>query len=184
MERAIGMRRIGVNVVLHLCPKTSEDKKMPNYTPDFESFWKAYPRKKSKAACFKHWQRLKNGGELPEMRVLLDAIYKQKKERIFLKSQNRFVPEWKHASTWINQGCWDDDCELGLQVARTSKGKNSNGLANMQRALNILTNVSEAKFHEFCKGVDMPDNDKEAVLNKYNMVYDVKKLAGAAVKGV
>ncbi len=157
---------------------------MPNYTPDFVSFWKSYPRKKSKAACFKHWERLKRNGELPEMKVLLEAIFKQKKERIYLKSQNRFVPEWKHASTWINQGCWDDDCELGLQVARTPKNNNGNGLANMQRALNILTNVSEAKFHEFCKGVNMPAGDKEAVLNKFNCAYDIKQLANKATRSV
>lgn len=111
------------------------------------------------------------------MKVLQKAIYNQKRERIFLKSQNRFVPEWKHASTWLNKGCWDDDCELGLQVERTQPNRSGgNGIGNMARAYNILRNLGEEKFHAFCKGVNMPPGDKEAVLNKHRMAFNVNDL--------
>ena len=137
------------------------------YTPEFEQFWSAYPRKKSKIACFKKWEIYKKNGDLPPIETLLKAIELQKKERAFLKSQNRFVPEWKHASTWLNQGCREDDCEVNLQVARTEPKRIGNGLDNMVRALNILTNISEARFNEFCAAVKMPKADIEAVRYKY-----------------
>ena len=152
------------------------------YTKPFEQVYNLYPLKKGKFQAQKTWSKLNDSGQLPDVDVMMKAIVNQKKERAFLKGQNRFVPEWKHFSTWLNAGCFDDECEL--QVVRTEpKRNNGNGLANMQRALNILENIGEARFHEFCEGVRMPENDKEAVLNKYNMAFDVNKLAGC-VRGV
>lgn len=154
------------------------------YTKPFESVWKELPKqmKKGKFQAQKTWTTLNDAGRLPDPDKIINAIQQQKKERVFLRKQNRFVPEWKHFSTWLNAGCVDDACEL--QVVRTQPRQGDNGIGNMERALNILTNLGEEKFHEFCRGVNMPDNDKEAVWNKYNMAFDVNKLAAGVTRRV
>jgi hypothetical protein len=148
------------------------------YTKPFEQVWQELPKKmkKGKFQAQKTWQKLNDKGELPETADILSAIRKQKKERAFLRSQNRFVPEWKHFSTWLNAGCVDDEVELAVERTEP-KRNNGNGIDNMKRALNILTNISEEKYHEFCKATNMCDNDKEAVWNKFSMAFDVQGLA-------
>ena len=151
-----------------------------HYTEDFLSVYEHYPLKKGKFQAQKTWNKLSDKGDLPEIKNMIKAIANQKKERSFLKNQNRFVPQWKHFSTWLNAGCWDDECEF--QASRTPTVRKSNGIQDMQRAFNILCNVGEKKFHEFCRSVGMPDNDKEAVWNKYNLRFDAKKLAKGMLK--
>ena len=148
------------------------------YTKPFERVWQELPKKmkKGKFQAQKTWTKLNDSGDLPETEDILTALRNQKKERVFLKGQNRFVPEWKHFSTWLNAGCVDDAVELAV-VRTEPKRNNGNGIEDMKRALNILTNISEAKFNEFCKGVQMCSNDKEAVMNKFNMTFDVQRLA-------
>ena len=145
------------------------------YTQPFENVYSHYPLKKGKFQAQKTWNKLNDEGALPDESTLIKAIHTQKKERTFLKGQNRFVPEWKHFSTWLNAGCVDDSCEL--QVARTPPAKrNGNGVDNMVRAYNLLKNVPD-KFDEFCDSVGMSPGDKEAVLNKHNMSFNIKQLA-------
>ena len=44
--------------------------------------------------------------------LLSPAIRKQIDLRTRLKEQNKFVPEWKHFQTWINQRCWEEETEM------------------------------------------------------------------------
>ena len=145
------------------------------YSTDFEMCWKCYPLKKGKFQAYKTWQKVK--GDLPETSVITKAIQDQKTERAFLKRQNRFSPHWKHFSSWLNAGCWTDECELPLRVAKAVHNTPGNGVDAMVRALNILENISEAKFQEFCKSTNMPVGDIEAVLLKQSGKYDVTRLA-------
>jgi len=87
------------------------------------------------------------------------------------------------AQGWITARRWEDD--LGQSDIRPPVQKQcSNGVDNMVRAFNILCNVSEEKFHEFCEGVNMPAGDKEAVLYKWQVGFDAKKLAAGTLRGV
>ena len=140
------------------------------YTQPFENVYSHYPLKKGKFQAQKTWNKLSDDGSLPNEDTLIKAIHLQVKERVFLKSQNRFCPPWKHFSTWLNCGCFDDECELQVQRVQPKK-VNGNSIETIMRALNILTNISEAKFDEYCRAVNMNSNDKEAVLNKYNMAF-------------
>ena len=81
----------------------------------------------------------------------------------------------KMAQGWITARRWEDETGDVCQIK--PKISSSNGIDNMVRALNILTNCGEAKFKEFCKAVKMGANDIEAVQNKHNLCYDVNKLA-------
>jgi len=41
--------------------------------------------------------------------LLVPAIKNQIEIKRKLLAQNRFVPEWKHFRTWINQRCWEEE---------------------------------------------------------------------------
>jgi hypothetical protein len=94
----------------------------------FERFWQAYPRRVSKGAALKAWLKLKPDAALVEQ--MLKAIEYQKdwRKKADRANQSRphwkriFVPEWKHASTWINQQCWlDEHEEIGTTEAPKPK---------------------------------------------------------------
>ena len=91
----------------------------------FERFWQAYPRKVSKGAALKAWQKLKPSAEM--LNTFLSAIEYQKEWRRKAEKANEgvpnwkriFIPPWKHASTWLNQQCWlDEHEEIGEPLKR------------------------------------------------------------------
>src|SRR5690606_23860104 len=92
----------------------------------FEKFWAAYPRRKSRGAALKAWTKLKPDAELTQQ--ILDAIERQKEWREKAekynakapKSQQLFIPHWKHPSTWLNQQCWLDEEE---EIPNTERPK-------------------------------------------------------------
>ena len=149
------------------------------YTTDFEKFWQGLPKpmKKGKGYAFECFGRLMKKKDCPTVAELSKAVRDQKKERAFLKRQNRFVPEWKNASTWINQGCWEDDCEMPIRVTKAAHNSPGNGVDLMVRGLNILTNLGESKFQDYCKQAKMPQCDIEAVRFKFSGKYNVESLA-------
>ena len=75
---------------------------------DFIFFWEIYPNKKNKKGAKKIWDRLVKNKELPPIEDILTAVKDQIAEKEYLKSQNKFCPDWKHPTTWLNNGCWDD----------------------------------------------------------------------------
>jgi len=87
--------------------QTHKNKKNNTYTPDFETFWKAYPNRVGKGAALQAWN--KNGR--PPIETILKAIISQILWRKSAKP-NEFRPEWKNPSTWLNQKCWEDEVKV------------------------------------------------------------------------
>ena len=133
---------------------------------DFELFYSHYPLKKSKGAAKKKFESLQKTKQLPDVNVLIKSIQDQIKEKKHLQSQNRFVPEWKHPSTWLNQSCWSDVCILPQE--RLPQTRVSNSIDNLQRALNILSNMGKESFESFCRQTRLSDHDRECVLMAHN----------------
>jgi len=154
------------------------------YTNDFETVYSHYPLKKGKFQAQKTWSKLKQDGQLPEADVMIKSIHDQIKERRFLKSQNRFCPVWKHFSTWLNAGCWTDECVFTDITPKAQPKPQVSNINNLYRAYNVLVACGHEKFEEFCRGVNLTANDREAVENKYNLSFNVNELAQRAVKGV
>lgn len=78
--------------------------KNKEYSMDFLSFWKAYPKKTgSKKAASDNWKKL--NGTMPEIEVILSAITKQKEWRE--NSNGEFRPEWKDPERWIKGKMWE-----------------------------------------------------------------------------
>jgi hypothetical protein len=80
---------------------------------DFDFFWQAYPRKKSKGQAQKTWDHLRKDKVLPELPVLLDAIAAAKAGHDWQRDSGKYIP---HPATWLNARGWEDEgaCDLGL----------------------------------------------------------------------
>lgn len=73
----------------------------------FDVFYSKYPVKKSKAKAQEVWKKLKPDDALISLMII--AIDNQIREKEQLRVAGRFVPEWKHPSTWLNGRCWEDE---------------------------------------------------------------------------
>lgn len=77
-------------------------KKQTGYTDDFENFWRTYPRRIEKKSAFKAWKTaLKSGATADEITAGAARYAKYR-----AGEPERFT---KHPSTWLNQGCWEDE---------------------------------------------------------------------------
>jgi len=75
------------------------------YTPQFETFWKVYPRKTAKIVAFKAWVKhgIDNDAFLPKQ------IGQDVEKRIRLKWFSNDHEKVPHAATGINQARWEDE---------------------------------------------------------------------------
>ena len=75
----------------------------------FDLFWLKYPQKKGKTRALKTWNKLSKTKNLPDLNILLTAIENQIAEKIYLQEAEEFCASWKYPSTWLNDGCWNDE---------------------------------------------------------------------------
>lgn len=78
---------------------------MQNYPDEFLLFWSAYPRKISKLAAYKAFQRVTRSGVTIEKILAAVENYKA------WLGGDGWKPEPKHPTTWLHQGCFDDELE-------------------------------------------------------------------------
>ena len=92
-----------------------KQKKGPfSYSPDFETFWKNYPKKSgSKKTAYDNWNKL--NGDKPEIETILKAIQTQKDWRHNARDGD-FRPEWKDPERWIKGRMWE--AEVGAAPER------------------------------------------------------------------
>lgn len=90
----------------------------PRENPDFEEFWKHYPRtpNMSKQEARKSWAKLAKDGALPEQPRMLSAVEAYKRFLVD-QSRNRKEPHAAaHAATWLNQRRYEGFIEQQVQV--------------------------------------------------------------------
>ena len=76
---------------------------------DFDTFWKAYPKKVAKGDARKAWgqtDRIR-----PDLETLLTAIDQQSKSDQWRKNEGQFIP---YPATWLRQERWDDELKVTL----------------------------------------------------------------------
>lgn len=84
-------------------------------TANFDIFWKAYPKKKSKDAALRRWRAIKPSFEL--LQIILAAIEQQKKSEQWTKDNGQFIP---HPATWLNAGGWKDETSSPVPKRKTA----------------------------------------------------------------
>jgi uncharacterized protein YdaU (DUF1376 family) len=76
----------------------------------FDLFWKAYPKKVGKDAAYKAFVKRKPDEQL--VKTMIASVRKQTDTEQWKKDGGQFIP---HASTWLNEGRWQDETEIGAE---------------------------------------------------------------------
>ena len=92
-----------------------EPKKAPqaNKGADFEIFWDAYPKKKSKETARKAFDK---AIKKIDLQTMLDAVEAQKHSKQWKEKDGQFIP---YPATWLNAECWNDEVEADRSVSET-----------------------------------------------------------------
>lgn len=90
---------------------TRPGKPKPAADPDFESWWKAYPRKVGKVTAAKAWAK----ADRPALPEMLAALSWQVRQDSWTKDSGAFVP---HPATYLNAGRWADEPTNASRPAR------------------------------------------------------------------
>ena len=70
----------------------------------FDRFWDAYPRKESKPAAKKAFDKIRPDGEL--LSKMIDSIERWKRSQQWQENGGQFIP---YPASWLNQRKWEDD---------------------------------------------------------------------------
>lgn len=101
-----------------ISPKGDEPE--DSFSESFNDFWKAYPKKVSKATALKAWSKLKPDNSL--VMVILSALEKQKQSSQWQKDNGQFIP---YPATWLNGKRWEDEqqeeCNIESKDMRNSR---------------------------------------------------------------
>jgi hypothetical protein len=84
------------------------------YSPDYEQFWKAYPRRVGKKAAYAAWR--------DAIREIDPGLIIAAAER-YASDPNREDQFTAHPQTWLRQGRWDDDPLPGKTTRQATGGE-------------------------------------------------------------
>ena len=79
-----------------------------NELADFDIFWKAYPKQKSKGDAERVFKRINPNKLL--LKTMLSSIEKAKKSDDWLKANGQYIP---YPATWLNAQGWKDEIKEG-----------------------------------------------------------------------
>ena len=98
-----------------------------NSIDDFDSFWKFYPRKASKEAARKAWEKLRPDQHI--MQMILDNVRERVEKGEWRKDNQSFI---LHASTYLNQKRWEDEV-LDQQTQTRTDPESIKGVSVMDK---------------------------------------------------
>lgn len=111
---------------------------MSKYTEEFLSFWKVYPRRIAKRAAFTAFEKALEWADAEEI------IEGAKQYAKYIQRENIEAQFVCHATTWLNQGRYEDEHELNIEKQEVISPEESRRRAR------------EAYFKS--KGIQDPDN--------------------------
>ena len=76
------------------------------YPVDFLWFWGEYPKKKSKGAAFKAWQKINPDDLL--VSTIIGSVEQHKETKDWQKDNGQFIP---YPASYLNQRMWEDEIE-------------------------------------------------------------------------
>lgn len=96
-----------IDITPPISPKGNEQvrkQELNAFSESFNDFWKAYPKKVSKANALKAWKKLKPNDDLA--REIIYALERQKQSAQWQKNNGQFIP---YPATWLNGRRWEDE---------------------------------------------------------------------------
>jgi len=81
--------------------------------PNFEDFWREWPRKVGKGAAQKAWAKATNGKQRASPAAIVAACRSFAERSRLTNADPQYIP---HASTWLNRGSWDDDLDAVMPL--------------------------------------------------------------------
>ena len=75
------------------------------YSSEFESFWKHYPKKVGKKAAFKEWRK----NHRPPLEELIRILMNQIKYKAEMKKMGKFEAPFPDPERWIKWARWEDE---------------------------------------------------------------------------
>lgn len=91
--------------------ESKSESKRARTREDFDLFWNAYPKKKSKADAEKAFKKLNPDKQLLD--TMLDALEEQKRSQDWKRDNGQFIP---YPATWLNGRRWEDDAGGGYSM--------------------------------------------------------------------
>ena len=122
--------------------KESKKEKMET-AERFSRFWHEYPRKESKVAAQRAFEKLKPDEEL--LQTMIAAIHRQKDSAQWQENGGQYIP---HPSSWLNNHRWEDE-------TRTAQGKTVTAQQYEQRDYN---SVQDDIMRDFDRAMDSWQN--------------------------
>jgi phage replication O-like protein O len=92
----------------HTKETTTKETKL--YTPKFETFWGAYPKKVGKGYAFQCWKKILS--PKPTLEEILQSIDSHRQSLQWKKDGGQYIP---NPSTWLNQRRWEDEVPVYAQ---------------------------------------------------------------------
>lgn len=83
---------------------------------DFDKFWIAYPKKKSKGNAEKWWEKHKPSKDL--LNAMLKKIEELKNTDGWKKENGQFIP---YPASWLNSSGWEDEVEIKVEPPKSTK---------------------------------------------------------------
>ena len=108
-----------------------------NNVDDFDSFWKFYPRKASKDAARKAWNKLNPDQNI--MKMIADNVRERVEKGEWRKDNQSFI---LHASTYLNQKRWED--EVVDQQTQTQTRTNPDSM----KSVSVMDKITDRSWAE------------------------------------
>jgi len=86
------------------------------YSPEFLSFWSAYPKKTGKGEAYRSWNKLKPSKELSER--IVASVLAHAKSKDWTKDDGKYTPL---PATFLNQKRYDDEISVAPLKANNDK---------------------------------------------------------------
>lgn len=90
--------------VLDLARSREKRREEESRTRAFETFWQAYPKRKSRGHAEKAFAKLNPSEQL--MQAILASLERAKTSEDWTKDRGKYVP---HPATWLNAKGWEDE---------------------------------------------------------------------------
>lgn len=105
----VGNTKVSPKVKSPPPPPQNEQPTETGYTPEFERFMAAYPKRKAKADAWRAWRKLRPSPELQAR--MLAAVAVQRVSPDWCRNGGQYIPL---PATWLNGERWQDDVAVSV----------------------------------------------------------------------